>query len=773
MPRQRDTSHIDVLHSQHHTGRVRVAEPQLPLLRALVHTVPAEKSSGGIAGKCVVDWRTGRNSSKPFRSPAEEKQQLLRMQLNCISWEDEVRRVMKGEEHFEHNKEMEIVDDADNIKPLLSLNYDVSSYRFFEPDFVDLDNPEDPLEAVIPNGPGVEATDAGSGATGLSMEVEAVPGQSEHRAIINRLREMRNSRTTSSQEVSSYAKRPRDNISQQRVGYKVRSNVAAINHSKIALTHTNTKPDLSEAELRCFHRPRLKSTFLQRPWIISLPAATPASKEASISASRRKFTDAYKQDLSLANNNNDFIVLEYAEEFPPIMLNNGMASTMINYFRQPDDVDDANDERRQRARLAADKRLERLLGAAVGADGASSAGSMQFRLPRHVSLLLRKRFVKQTYEHDVNIPRLALGETKVISADDESPFLGKLDENEIQQSIANNLFCAPIYAHKPNKTDFLMVRTNTSANQLEYSLRIIPHIFLCGQLEPQKIVPRPSKKLTKLQEKFYRLAAIRSLKVRDSQTFEDLQKKILNYCNSSRVRHKQEHKTEFKNILKKIAERKQTIDGPRWFLKDDIYYNNSNTEAEGHTEEEIAGSFTPEDVCLQESCNAAEYRLVQDHIHDIELAKLETWISRIHRSKLMMQMRVDKLRDIIFNTQSLAQSSSSSKTNGTADNRTEKLGILRDIFVKAINRMDKKLAAARFIFDRLVTAPWNTTKTFVESLLNSDGKGRMELVGVGDPSGRGEGFAYVCHHQDSMTKKSQESLVKTDKCVVVTDISWK
>lgn len=65
------------------------------------------------------------------------------------------------------------------------------------------------------------------------------------------------------------------------------------------------------------------------------------------------------------------------------------------------------------------------------------------------------------------------------------------------------------------------------------------------------------------------------------------------------------------------------------------------------------------------------------------------------------------------------------------------------IVIKQIQRTDARLAVGRFLFDRLVVAPWNTTEAYVRSHLERDGQGKMELQGVGDPSGRGEGFSFV------------------------------
>lgn len=45
--------------------------------------------------------------------------------------------------------------------------------------------------------------------------------------------------------------------------------------------------------------------------------------------------------------------------------------------------------------------------------------------------------------------------------------------------------------------------------------------------------------------------------------------------------------------------------------------------------------------------------------------------------------------------------------------------------------------------NRLVYSPWNTTEAFVKSHLERDGNGRMELQGIGDPSGRGEAYSFV------------------------------
>lgn len=335
---------------------------------------------------------------------------------------------------------------------------------------------------------------------------------------------------------------------------KGKMSIAAVNHSSIALAHRNTKPDLSELELRYFHRPRMgkereKNLVVQ---VASASASVPSSGQTTnkngdsatssnsstasslVPMSMRHmahFSESDKQNLSLAGPSGgrcNFILLEYIEEFPPVMLNYGMASAIFNYYRPPASTADKEEEESSRGKIQS-----------AGSQGAGALSDIKgkARLPRHVSLLLQQRTQKQGYEQDDgSIPKLSIGETKVLSSDageePESPFLGTIepDGKEIQQAIVNNLFRAPIFRHSPHPTDFLLIKTKVLGKQLVYSIREIPYLFLCGQLEPQQIVPRPMAKINPLQEKFYLLSAARYLQTNfDGVDFSDLMNSILRY----------------------------------------------------------------------------------------------------------------------------------------------------------------------------------------------------------------------------------------------------
>ena len=585
--------------------------------------------------------------------------------------------------------------------------------------------------------------------------------------------------------LESAARRTTDILPQNRSRGN-RSLIAALNHSPVSTSHLHAKPDLYEVELKYFHRPRMIRER-DRPWTISLK--TVSKKQTLNAVTRVAKAETEKRNLSLANNSANFILLEYIEEFPPVMLNYGMASAIFNYYRAPRQNEEEEqeeeeereaeagaeagaegggrrniaDKQRQRSREEADRVIQSVLDSAT-----------RCRLPRHVLLLLQRRNQKLAYDHDVTVPRLKEGETKVLSDDDESPFLGRLAEGEIQQSFNNNLFRAPIFKHSAHPTDFLLIRTKLSAQSMHYAMREIPQVFLAGQIEPQRTVPRPVAGITQLQERFYLLATARYLQAKpDGADFSDLQRSLLKYCLKESVApHKVQHRTLLRKVIKQVAEEiKDPVAGVKWYTKD--FQSKAGTLSEMEirdmeqriSPEELAKAFTPEDVCLQESTNAAEYRLFQQHVTDVELPKVEAWLSHMHRVKQAQMSRAEKLNRLVTELQkriARVSSSGSSRSSNSRSSVGEVTSIVLTsndvpavqnlitslestvkVLVQRIRRLDVNLSIGRLVFDRLVGAPWNTSAAFVRSYLERDGLGRMELRGIGDPSGRGEGFAFV------------------------------
>ena len=170
-------------------------------------------------------------------------------------------------------------------------------------------------------------------------------------------------------------------------------------------------------------------------------------------------------------------------------------------------------------------------------------------------------------------------------------------------------------------------------------------------------------------------------------------------------------------------------------------------------------TLTPEEVCLQESSNAAELRLAELGIEDVDLFLLEAWLKRMQALKEYRRFRLGCATR-------LAALHKRDATLGPSLDRLTK--VLKD----DIRRLSERVRVGQFIFENVAKAPWNTTEAFVRSHLLRDGLGRMELQGICDPSGRGEGYAFLRIINDrhpggpvnpSRKPKSEGALVGTDK----------
>ncbi|KAI4897502.1 hypothetical protein NFI96_032212, partial [Prochilodus magdalenae] len=157
-------------------------------------------------------------------------------------------------------------------------------------------------------------------------------------------------------------------------------------------------------KLRQFHRPTLKKySFgaLSQPGPHSVqPLLKHIKKKAKMREQERQasgggdmFFMRTAQDLT--GKDGDLILAEYSEEYPPLMMQVGMASKIKNYY-------------------------------------------------------------KRKPGKDPGAPDCKYGETVYCHT---SPFLGSLHPGQLLQAFENNLFRAPIYLHKMPEMDFLIIRT--------------------------------------------------------------------------------------------------------------------------------------------------------------------------------------------------------------------------------------------------------------------------------------------------------------------------
>ncbi|KAL3880165.1 hypothetical protein ACJMK2_032430 [Sinanodonta woodiana] len=157
-------------------------------------------------------------------------------------------------------------------------------------------------------------------------------------------------------------------------------------------------------KLRSFHRPQLKK---YSHGIISQPGPHPVQSLLKIIKRKARLREQERQSYGggdmffmrtaqdLTGMDGELIMAEYSEEYPPLMMQVGMATKIKNYYKRKPGKDSQ---------------------------------------PPHF------RYGELAYAHT-------------------SPFLGSLRPGQCLQAFENNMFRAPIYEHKLPETDFLIIRT--------------------------------------------------------------------------------------------------------------------------------------------------------------------------------------------------------------------------------------------------------------------------------------------------------------------------
>ncbi|KAJ3093054.1 hypothetical protein HK102_010959 [Quaeritorhiza haematococci] len=218
----------------------------------------------------------------------------------------------------------------------------------------------------------------------------------------------------------------------------------------IKLLSAYFRTQLTVTELRSFHRPPLRISSSEEIQFSRVKSNKLKKKKLK----GKEITEILKtaKDLTLKDTSK-FVLMEYSEEYPPIMQNVGMASLVYNYYRKKD-------------------------------------------------------------ERDTHIPQFEAGVPYVLEQVDASPFFGFGDvaKGQTVQAIYNNLYRAPIFRHDVPATDFLVVR-HTYKNQTKYYIREIPMVYVVGQTFPMVEVPRPqSRKITSTMKGRLQVAAYRLMR---------------------------------------------------------------------------------------------------------------------------------------------------------------------------------------------------------------------------------------------------------------------
>ena len=174
--------------------------------------------------------------------------------------------------------------------------------------------------------------------------------------------------------------------------------VLKILHATFAsnLDHSIYRTILTKAELEQFHRPVL--SFPRGEESLPLKPVDPAIS-LQVEDRDARYVPAVLEELSATDS--DILLCEYLERYPPLLINVGMCSQVITYYRKKDDKD-------------------------------------QFQ------------------------PEVVDGDVVVLGRKDPSPFLGEVKEGVTVTALTNNLFIAPMARHAPPANTFLLIRSEGS-----------------------------------------------------------------------------------------------------------------------------------------------------------------------------------------------------------------------------------------------------------------------------------------------------------------------
>ncbi|CDY44660.1 BnaA08g06800D [Brassica napus] len=321
---------------------------------------------------------------------------------------------------------------------------------------------------------------------------------------------------------------------------------------------------------------------------------------------------AFKRKADLSTKDGHVFLLEYCEERPLMLSNAGMGANLCTYYQK------------------------------------SSSEDQRGNLLRNQSD--------------------TLGNVMILEPGDKSPFLGEIQPGCCQSSVETNMYKAPVFPHRLQSTDYLLVRSPKG----KLSLRRIDKIAVVGQQEPRMEVMSPgSKNLQTYLVNRMLVYVYREFMKSHSIAADELSFLFSNLTDAVVRRN-----------MKLCAGLKRDKNGqPCWYKRPDFQVPPEN---------ELKKLVAPEHVCSYESMLAGLYRLKHLGITRFTLpASISAALTQLPDEAIA-------------------------------------------------------LAAASHIERELQITPWNLSSNFV-ACTNQDRANieRLEITGVGDPSGRGLGFSFV------------------------------
>ena len=186
---------------------------------------------------------------------------------------------------------------------------------------------------------------------------------------------------------------------------------------------------LTSTELAHYHRPLLSfPADVATTMAIKAEGAASSMAQGEEREQQARYVPRTMEELSASDG--DIIVCEYLERHPPLLMNVGMCSQLITYYRKQGEL-------------------------------------------------------------DLHQPEAPDGDVVVLTTKDDSPFLSNLRPGQTVTALTNNMYIAPLVRHTPTPHTFLLVRV---VGQNYWTVRALPSgCYIVGQQEPKLSVPYPDR----------------------------------------------------------------------------------------------------------------------------------------------------------------------------------------------------------------------------------------------------------------------------------------
>ncbi|KAH9697567.1 transcription initiation factor TFIID subunit 1 [Citrus sinensis] len=302
-----------------------------------------------------------------------------------------------------------------------------------------------------------------------------------------------------------------------------------------------------------------------------------------------------------------------------------------------------------------------------------------------------------------------LGNVLTLEPGDKSPFLGDIKAGCSQSSLETNMYRAPVFPHKVATTDFLLVRSAKG----KISIRRIDKVAVVAQQEPLMEVMSPGSKNLQTY-------SINRMLVNVYREFSAAAKRGLLPCigvDELSVQFPNLSEAIIRKKLKECAFLRRDGNGKQvWSMKRTFHIP---------SEGDLRKLVYPEHVCSYESMQAGLYRLKHLGITQLTLpASISSAMSQLPDEAIALAAASHIERELQITPWNLSSN-----------------------FVACTNQC----FPFSFIVNRgascgnISTLCWTYLPIFNYAILVVDRENieRLEITGVGDPSGRGLGFSYV------------------------------